>query len=333
MKEEITQVRPLVTFALFAYNQEKYIREAIEGAFSQTYEPLEIILSDDCSTDRTFEIMREMVENYSGPHQVIVRRTQLNRGTFNHVLEAYHAMSGQLMILAAGDDVSYACRCSLIVDEWKRSGAKVIFSQYEKITDAGSSIGIEESSGGGEIVGWFPSTSKQQFNHGATTAYHFSIFDGLEYSSEPIFSEDAVFYFIAMVNKIKIKKLPTPLVKYRQSINSISNSFEVKQTRGEIERFEKKIEWMAKSYIALCDYTLCLIQGECESSMVRKRIIATRRFAGIRSQWINTYIWKRLSLVFECRESRELRFILPRIFGLSFFSIAKSKYLLMRKGG
>lgn len=40
---------PLVTFALFAYNQEKFIREAVEGAFAQTYESLEIILSDDCS--------------------------------------------------------------------------------------------------------------------------------------------------------------------------------------------------------------------------------------------------------------------------------------------
>ena len=52
--------RPLVTFALFAYNQEQHIREAVDGAFSQTYEPLEIILSDDCSTDRTFEIMQEI---------------------------------------------------------------------------------------------------------------------------------------------------------------------------------------------------------------------------------------------------------------------------------
>ncbi|WP_283164102.1 MULTISPECIES: hypothetical protein [unclassified Marinobacter] len=28
---------PLVTFALFAYNQEQFVREAIEGAFAQTY--------------------------------------------------------------------------------------------------------------------------------------------------------------------------------------------------------------------------------------------------------------------------------------------------------
>ena len=58
------QDRPLVTFALFAYNQEKYIREAVEGAFSQTYEPLEIILSDDCSSGGTFEIMQEIAAEY-----------------------------------------------------------------------------------------------------------------------------------------------------------------------------------------------------------------------------------------------------------------------------
>lgn len=61
---EMMEQRPLVTFALFAYNQEKYIREAVDGAFSQTYEPLEIILSDDCSSDRTFEIMQEMAAAY-----------------------------------------------------------------------------------------------------------------------------------------------------------------------------------------------------------------------------------------------------------------------------
>ena len=44
---------PRVTLAVIAYNQERFIREAIEGAFAQTYQPLEIILSDDCSSDRT----------------------------------------------------------------------------------------------------------------------------------------------------------------------------------------------------------------------------------------------------------------------------------------
>jgi glycosyltransferase involved in cell wall biosynthesis len=51
----------------------------VEGAFSQTYSPLEIILSDDCSSDRTFEIMEEMAREYQGPHLVKV-------GDFNTAL-------------------------------------------------------------------------------------------------------------------------------------------------------------------------------------------------------------------------------------------------------
>ena len=60
MTPDTSPERPLVTFALFAYNQENYIRAAVEGAFAQTYQPLEIILSDDCSKDRTFEIMQRL---------------------------------------------------------------------------------------------------------------------------------------------------------------------------------------------------------------------------------------------------------------------------------
>lgn len=63
---------PLITYAIFAFNQEAYIREAIDAAFSQTYSPLEIIISDDASADATPEIIRRMVAEYPGPHKVIV---------------------------------------------------------------------------------------------------------------------------------------------------------------------------------------------------------------------------------------------------------------------
>ena len=77
--------RPLVTFAIFSHNQETYIREAVEGAFAQIYEPLEIILSDDCSTDRTFEIMKELASAYHGKHQVVLNKTADNLGTIDHI--------------------------------------------------------------------------------------------------------------------------------------------------------------------------------------------------------------------------------------------------------
>lgn len=105
-----TEDRPLVTFALFAYNQENYIREAVEGAFSQTYSPLEIILSDDCSSDGTFKIMKEMARGYQGPHLVKVRRGERNLGVAGHFDDLMRLASGDFFVAAAGDDVSDPAR-------------------------------------------------------------------------------------------------------------------------------------------------------------------------------------------------------------------------------
>lgn len=114
MTETIEQ-RPLVTFALFAYNQEKYIREAVEGAFSQTYEPLEIILSDDCSSDRTFEIMQEMAEKYEGPATLHLRRSPENQGLTKHINSVVKLSSGEILIFSAGDDISLKNRTEITV--------------------------------------------------------------------------------------------------------------------------------------------------------------------------------------------------------------------------
>lgn len=107
--------RPLVTFALFAYNQEKFIREAVEGAFAQTYEPLEIILSDDCSSDTTFEIMKGMGDAYEGPHEVLVRKSPTNRGIGGHLNDVLSLAKGKYIALAAGDDISEPDRTEDII--------------------------------------------------------------------------------------------------------------------------------------------------------------------------------------------------------------------------
>lgn len=109
---------PLVTFVLFAFNQEAFVHEAIEAAFAQTYSPLEIILSDDCSSDRTFEIMQEMAAAYRGPHKVIARRNALNLGTAQHAQSAFDASSGDLFVVAAGDDISDPGRTAKLAETW-----------------------------------------------------------------------------------------------------------------------------------------------------------------------------------------------------------------------
>jgi glycosyltransferase involved in cell wall biosynthesis len=107
---------PLISFILFAYNQQHYVREAIAGALEQTYSPLEIILSDDCSKDDTFDIMRGMVADYQGPHRIILNRNDANRGVGAHVNRAFSLARGRWIVTAAGDDISDPRRCARVAE-------------------------------------------------------------------------------------------------------------------------------------------------------------------------------------------------------------------------
>jgi len=135
--------RPLLTFTICAYNQEQFIREAVEGAFDQTYSPLEIILSDDCSPDRTFEIMREMAEAYRGPHRVILNRNTTNLGLGGHSNRLVELAHGELLVGAAGDDICFPNRVELIYQAWEQSGRRAmgIQSGWIDIDESGNIIG------------------------------------------------------------------------------------------------------------------------------------------------------------------------------------------------
>lgn len=104
--------KPLVTFALFAYKQERFIREAVEGALAQDYENLEIILSDDCSPDRTFEIMESIAAAYSGTHRLVVNRNASNLGLVKHFNQLVAQAQGDIIVVGAGDDISFPDRVS-----------------------------------------------------------------------------------------------------------------------------------------------------------------------------------------------------------------------------
>jgi glycosyltransferase involved in cell wall biosynthesis len=51
-------VTPLVSICVPAYNAGRWIRDALESAFAQTYPSVEVIVSDNASTDDTFDILR-----------------------------------------------------------------------------------------------------------------------------------------------------------------------------------------------------------------------------------------------------------------------------------
>ena len=103
---------------LIAYNQAGQIGDAVRSALAQTYQPLEIIISDDASSDATFAAIEAALAGYNGPHRVITRRNAANQGISAHLSQIAQLAQGELLFVAAGDDMSAPTRCERVVDLW-----------------------------------------------------------------------------------------------------------------------------------------------------------------------------------------------------------------------
>lgn len=133
---------PCVSFTLFAYNQEKFVAEAVEGALAQDCHPLQIILSDDHSTDSTYKIMCDVAASYRGPHEVVLHQCERNLGLIGHINKVMSMASGQLIVTAAGDDISVPSRCRQMLELWERGDRKSgsLYSSVAVIDAAGKFI-------------------------------------------------------------------------------------------------------------------------------------------------------------------------------------------------
>lgn len=216
-----SEERPLLTFALFAYNQERFIADAVRGALNQTYTPLEIILSDDCSSDRTFEIMQELAAGYQGPNRVIVRRNERNLGLIGHINKVMEEIKGELIVAAAGDDISFPNRVECICQEYLASNRQAysIFSNAIWIDENGRKMNLLRTriidSKDLEIES-YASRATPGFINGATHAWRREAFDFFGPLAEGIGAEDTVVPFrSALLGKIRY--IHEPLVLYRRN--------------------------------------------------------------------------------------------------------------------
>ena len=134
---------PKVSLCIFSYNQEEYIEDAIKGAMSQNYENMEIIVSDDNSTDGTRNVISNLKKKYQ---KLIVNFNDKNIGIAAHVeYVANYIATGDLIILNAGDDVSKSNRCKAISDVWvENNRPSLIMHDMEFIDYQGSKIVSEE---------------------------------------------------------------------------------------------------------------------------------------------------------------------------------------------
>lgn len=106
---------PSISIILTGHNEESSIRDAIWSVFGQDYEgPVEIIFSDDGSSDGTFAVMQEMAAQYRGPYRVILNRNETPLGRGPHIRQAVGLASHEWILRQDGDDCSFPWRCRFL---------------------------------------------------------------------------------------------------------------------------------------------------------------------------------------------------------------------------
>jgi len=210
---------PLVTLAVKGFNQEGIIASAIEAAFAQTYAPLEILLSDDCSSDRTFAVMEQMAAQYRGSHTVVLNRNPTNLGIVGHMNRVAELASGRLIVEGAGDDLSEPQRVERLASVWRqgRGQVKAVHSAFAEIDHDGRALGagapdrrILDDPGPDPLT-----LIRTKANGlGATAAWDRELFDTFGPIPEDCGVEDGVLFFRAALLQ-GIAYIDEPLVKYR----------------------------------------------------------------------------------------------------------------------
>lgn len=207
----------LATLMLVAYDQQDTIAEAIAGALAQTWQPLEIVVSDDASTDGTFAAIQAAVAGYAGPHRIVLNRNSVNMGIGAHLSHCVGLSSGEMLFVAAGDDVSLPQRCERVMQAWLGSGCTLdlIASELIDIDEAGNShekITPTDLSTYRNAADWL---ARPPHVVGAAQAWTRRVFDRFGPLPRGVVAEDLVMVLRAVMSG-GATTLAEPLVRYRR---------------------------------------------------------------------------------------------------------------------
>ena len=107
-----------VTAFALVYNQEDFVEECVLSLLNQNCPPIEIIISDDASTDKSFEIIQKFIAEYNGPHKVVANKNVKNMGLIPHYNSCVKDTMGDFLIGIGGDDYWALDRVKKTVEFW-----------------------------------------------------------------------------------------------------------------------------------------------------------------------------------------------------------------------
>ncbi len=183
-------------------------------------EPLEVILSDDASSDDTYAVLEDVARAYRGPHAVRARRNATNLGIGAHYNRLIAESTGELLVTAGGDDLSLPSRVAKLAAAWDATGgrADLVSSHFIDLLASGEPGKAVATDDLAEVTfeRWL---ARRPYIVGATHAFTRRLMTRFGPFIDGLWYEDQVMTFRAVVSGGGIT-VAEPLVQYRRGGSS-----------------------------------------------------------------------------------------------------------------
>jgi glycosyltransferase involved in cell wall biosynthesis len=241
---------PLVSVLCLSYNQKKFVEEAIQSVFNQTYPFIQLIVLDDGSSDGSAQTITRFLGDKAS---VVFLINETNQGYTKSLNKALSYATGEFIVDLAADDILMPTRVEDGVSALVKAGAKfgVNFSDAEIIAEDGRFLGVHsekyphQSIPQGDV---YKDIVRRYFICPPTMLFRKSVIDHLGGYDDSLAFEDFDF-LVRAARDFHFCYTPKPLVKRRLVDQSMSRK---QFRRGDPQRVStlrvcEKIDKMNKS--------------------------------------------------------------------------------------
>jgi glycosyltransferase involved in cell wall biosynthesis len=147
---------PLVSIIVFAYNSSQFIIETLDSAKKQTYENIELIITDDCSTDSTIALCSQWLEIHKSRFvrsEIVL--AQKNTGLPGNCNRGWKAANGRWIKYIAGDDYLLPnCIEKYIKFVQLNLTSKIVFANAILVDEVGNLLPNQKEFYKNDFKGW-----------------------------------------------------------------------------------------------------------------------------------------------------------------------------------
>ena len=132
---------PEITIAIVLYNSEKYIRQTLLSALEQSFNlPYEILIVNNCSTDKTIEIVNEISEANPRGNIIRIMNEPSNLGPGPARNDAIHNAKGKYFLFLDSDDYISPDCLQLLYEKAEKTNAEFTVGSHEWFDDESGEI-------------------------------------------------------------------------------------------------------------------------------------------------------------------------------------------------